>query len=191
MDAGFTNPVYLQQILDGMTPGASHAKLGKVIRDLIAHTSSMLAFLNSRMLTKAGLVIHGAGGTVPKAGSAFCAVANGTLVRKPANTDMSALAGNLATAKSALWAFYIDSAGTITTSAKTADAASHDAALALMPAVPAGKAMIGFVVIDNATGSNFVGGTTALDTGSLTVTYYDAIGPGPVAPAAVGDLGTR
>ena len=47
---------------------------------------------------------------------------------------------------------------------------------------PVYKAMVGFIVVTNATGSNFVGGTTALDTGSLTVTYYSPVGCLSLAP---------
>lgn len=35
-------------------------------------------------------------------------------------------------------------------------------------------AIIGYIVIKNATGATFTGGTTALDTANLTVTYIDA-----------------
>lgn len=38
-------------------------------------------------------------------------------------------------------------------------------------------AIIGYIVIKNATGSTFTGGTTALDTSNLTVTYLDAFAP--------------
>lgn len=160
-----------QSQLNKMAPAAKNASLG----DLLAEVVSKMNVQQSSMLTKAGLVIKAGSSAIVKAGSAFAAVVGGTPVRKAANTDMAALVGTLATAKSALWAFYIDAAGTLTTSAKTADADTHAAAMALLPVTPAGKAMIGFIIVDNATGSNFVGGTTALDAASLTVTYYDTL----------------
>jgi len=166
----------VQDELNRMAPAAAHAKLGDVLYDLITQHNNAVVAANTVVMTKAGLAIKTGSSAVVKAGSAILAMINGALVRKAANTDMAALAGTLATAKSAAWAFYIDASGTLTASAKTADSASHDAALALVPAAPAGLAQIGIVVVDNATGSNFVGGTTALDTGSLTVTYYDTIG---------------
>jgi hypothetical protein len=50
----------------------------------------------------------------------------------------------------------------------------------LFPTVADGQVVIGFVIVDDGTGSNFVPGTTALDTGSLTVTYINT--PYPFIP---------
>lgn len=163
-------------------PAARAVMLGDLLHEVITQFNLVLGQLNTKLLTSPGLVIKAGSSALVKAGAAFVAVIAGVLVRKAANTDMSALAGTLPTAKSALWAFYINAAGTISTSTKTADVATHDAALLLLPAVPDGLAMIGFIVIDNATGSNFVGGTTPLDTASLTVTYYNT--PGSVIVAS-------
>lgn len=187
------SPFTPQDKLNRMNPAAAEVGLGNIVNDLITQHNALLAASNSVVLQSAGLVIKAGGSAVVKAGSPVLAMVGGVPVRKAANTDMAALAGTLATAKSALWAFYIDASGNLSVSTKTADANTHDAALALMPAVPAGKAQIGFVVIDNATGSNFVGGTTALDTASLTVTYYHTVGPVIVgsAVASVADLSTR
>lgn len=156
------------------------AQLNAAVVDAAARTARH----SSAVMSNPGLAIHGAGSTLAKAGNAFIASAAGTIVRKAANTDMAALAGTLATAKSAAWAFYIDAAGTLTSSAKTADVATHDLAVAAIPAPPAGKAMIGVVVIDNASGSNFVGATTALDAVGLTVTYYSTPTGAGLQPAA-------
>lgn len=175
--------------LNRSMPAAKHASLGTLLTQLINTNNAELTALSCAVLSSPGLAIKAGASAIVKAATAFAAVVTGTLVRKAANTDMAALVGTLATAKSALWAFYIDAAGVLTTSAKTADANTHDLALALMPAVPAGKALIGWIVVDNATGSGFVGGTTALDTGSLTVTYYNSNGIQPLMYSAVGILG--
>ncbi len=181
--------------LNRMSPAASHAQLGTLANELLTGWNYLVARLNSVVLSKAGLVIKAGSSAIVKAGSAFAAVVNGTIVRKAANTDMAALAGTLANANSAAWAFYVDAAGTLTTSAKTANAATHAAAIALLPTTPLDRALIGFIVVDNATGSNFVGGTTPLDTGSLTVTYYDSSGipPGLTGNgiAALRDINSR
>jgi hypothetical protein len=191
-----------QEQLNKAMPIAAKVKLGDVIGDLITQNNMLLddltalrAKLNTNMLTKPGLAIKTGGSTLAKAATACVALVAGAPVYIAANTDMSALAGTLATANSAAWAFYVDSAGVITTSTKTADVATHALAVAALPAPPSGKAMIGFIVVSNATGSNFVGGTTALDAASLTVTYYDAVGPavfaGALTATTVAGLETR
>lgn len=166
-----------RKLLNEATPGLKMAGLGHILNA----ASMLLSRVNTVLLASAGLAIKAGSSAIVKAASAIIANVNGVLVRKAANTDMPALVGTLATAKSAAWPFYIDGSGTLTTGAKTADAASHDAALALVPIVPLGLAQIGILLLDNATGSNFVGGTTALDVGSLTATYYNT--PGPVVMA--------
>lgn len=188
--------------LNRCMPAASHGKLGTTLVELIAGFNKLLADLtavrarlSNYLLSSAGLVIKTSSSAVVKAGSAFIAVAGGVPVSKAANTDMSAIAGTLATAKAALWAFYIDSEGTITTSAKTADADDAEGAIALLPAIPENKAMIGYIVVENATGSNFVGGTTALDASNVTVTYYNSYGAATLdadmTAVELGALGTR
>lgn len=136
-------------------------------------------------LTPATLVIGTASKLVPKASKPFTALAGGTLVFKAADTAMSALVGTIAQSKFGLWAFYIDSAGTITTSTKTADADTAAAAFALMPAVPASKAQIGFIIVTNS-GEAFDGGTDDLDKASTTVIYCDTVGHQTVPVALTG-----
>jgi|SRR5579862_2616578 len=182
MDAGFTNAAQLRDMLNRSSPAASHAKIGSVLTDIITYSSYT-------MLSKAGLVIHGAGSTLVKAGSAFAALVNGTIIRKAANTDMAALSGTIANGQSGAFSFFINSSGTLSSQFGGAKS-NHDAAIAsssLLATLSSGLVMIGIVVVDNASGSNFVGGTTALDTAGLTVTYYDIID----SPTAVGALGTR
>jgi hypothetical protein len=170
--------------LNNMAPAAKRANLGTLLETTIAAFNSLRTRLSCVMLTSAGLAIVTGSSPTARAVNAFVAIVDGTYVRKAAATAMSALVGTLPTANSALWAFYIDAAGTITTSAKSANAATHAAALALLPAVPANQTMIGFIIVDNATGSNFVGGTTALDAASVTTTYYSTVGALNVADIA-------
>lgn len=170
--------------LNTQFPTARIIGFGTLLNDIITQFNALRADVaalrsrqNSGVLSSAGLAIKAGGSPAVKAGSAFSVLVDGVPIRKAANTDMAALAGTLATAKSAAWAFYLDGAGALSASAKTADANTHDAALALLPAPPDNQALVGIIVIDNATGANFIGGTTALDTASLTVTYYNATGP--------------
>lgn len=171
----------LQAQLNSAMPLFGDIKFGDLLVNLIQS-------FTTAVLTKAGLVIKTASSPIVKSASPVLACINGVYIRKAAS-DMAALSGTLATAKSAAWAFYIDANGTLSASAKTADSANHDAALALVPLPPVDVAQIGIVVIDNATGANFVGGTTALDTASLTVTYYDTMGAIPNIALGAGNLG--
>lgn len=163
-----------------MTPASAKSKLGDCVADLITQfntlrsdAAALSTALNTSIIIPATLAIKAGASAVVKSSALFVAKVDGTAVSKAANTDMSALVGTIADGSSAAWDFYIDAAGTITTSAKTADAATSAAALALLPAVPSGKVRIGSVAVDTA-GLAFVGGTTALDAVTATATYYNA-----------------
>lgn len=185
-----------QDRLNKLAPVAFKAKLGDVLYDLVAANNAMRARLVSSLLSSAGLAITAGGSAVVKAATAFAAIANGTLVNKAADTAMAALVGTIAGAGSddfAAWPFYVNSAGTLTTGAKTANVASHAAAIAALPETPDGLALIGFIVVQNAIAANadFVGGTTALDAVGVTVTYYNTPGHGIFKGAAVTDIDRR
>jgi len=136
--------------------------------DVIAFTAT-----NVRMTTAATLAIKAAGGVLVKSTGAFAALVAGAVVTKEANTDMAVLVGTLATAKSAAWAFELDASGTLTTTTKTADVATAALAIAALAAVTANKVRVGYIVVTNTSGANFVGGTTALDATGIAVTYVN------------------
>jgi hypothetical protein len=179
----------VQDQLNHALPIFRDSKFGDLIVAVLAAINGLVAAGSSSVLNSAGLAIKAGGSALAKTANLVLVNINGVYLRK-APADLPALVGNLATAKSAAWPFYIDAAGTFHTGAKTADVATHDLALAAVPAVPAGYAQLGILVLDNATGANFVGGTTALDAASLTATYYNAVGAMPSATASVRDLVT-
>ncbi|MDE2020869.1 MAG: hypothetical protein KGJ13_11085, partial [Patescibacteria group bacterium] len=116
-------------------------------------------------LNSAGLVIHGAAGTVPKTGSSDCyLIANGILQKITASTDMPALSGTVVNATFNVFCFFIDSAGTKTSAMGTA---GTTLAKVVFPQFPKQKALIGFIIINPTGTGNFVGGTTALDDGTV------------------------
>lgn len=184
----------LIDLLNRAMPATKQALLGTKLADLSAQFNLLRADLarvylqNQFILTAPTLVIKATSGTVPKSSTAFSVLAAGLVQSKAADTDMSVIAGTLATAKAALWAFYIDSAGTITTSTKTADAADAAAALLLKPTIPANKVEIGYIIVANASGSNFTGGTTALDATNVTTTFVSNPVTSPILAAAVTEL---
>jgi hypothetical protein len=70
---------------------------------------------------------------------------------------------------------YANSAGTVSLGTGTSVANTTGAyPTANLPGAKDGFAIVGWIIISNQTGSNFVGGTTDLDASSLTVVYIDA-----------------
>lgn len=131
---------------------------------------------SSQALSSAGLAIKGAGSAVVKAGSAFYAMADGVLVTKGANTDMTALSGTVTNATFNVYCFDIDSGGTVTSSMGTAGATL---AAVKFPGLTEKKARIGFIIVNPTGTGDFVGGTTALDDATVVpnVVYVNTTGP--------------
>ena len=184
----------LIDMLNRAMPANKKAMLGTKLADLSVQLNLLRADLarvylqNQFILTAPTLVIKAGGGTVPKSSTAFSVLTAGVVQSKSANTDMSVLVGTLADTKTAAWAFEIDAAGTITTLSKTADVATPALAVAALAAVSANKVRIGYVVVTNASGDPFTGGTTALDATGITTTYVSNSVTSPILAAAVTEL---
>lgn len=184
----------VQDELNRCMPAAAHAKLGDLLAELIHKHNALVAALSSAtyMVNSAGLAIKGSASPTVKAANAFVALIENVAVGKVADTDMGALVGTVAAEKSALWAFFMDAAGVITASAKSADCDTPEEALAALPSTPAGNVLIGYIVVTNDTEDPFVGGTTALDAEGIEVTYYNAQNPAPLdASLIIAELGAR
>ena len=128
--------------------------------------------LSSQTLGSAGLAIIGAANVGAHAATAFNAVANGILRRVAASTAMTALVGTTAINTFNVYCFYINSAGTLTTSMGTA---ATTLAGVIFPTPTVGVAMIGFITV-NPTAAGFIGGTTALDAANTNVIYVNTQG---------------
>lgn len=125
----------------------------------------------------AGLTIKAGGSAVVKTGAtAYYGICRGILVTKAAATDMPALVGTVTNAKFNVFAFFIDSAGAVTSQMGTEGATL---AAVGIPVPPVGQATIGLVVINPTGTGNFVGGTTALDDATVvpTAAYINFTGP--------------
>lgn len=174
--------------LNRCMPTAKKAGLGTRIATLETTVNALATALdtihlqNRFLLTAPTLVIKAAESAVVKSSGAFTALVAGTYVSKSADTDMCALSGNTAAGKYALYDFYMDSAGTITT-AKAADAATAAAALLLLPTLPINKVRVGYIIVHNGTLSAFQGNTTALDATDITVTYVNGTVTAAFTPA--------
>lgn len=117
-------------------------------------------------LNSAGLVIKTGGSALAKSGASDCyLLANGIPQKITAATDMPALVGTVTNATFNVFCFFIDSAGT-----KTSQIGIAGTTLAKMkfPQFPQKKALIGFIIINPTGTGDFVGGTTALDDGTVT-----------------------
>lgn len=141
--------------------------IGQPIKDIARRISS-------QTLVSGGLAIHGSASALAKTANTVYAHVTGVLV-KLAAADMPALVGSVTNAKFNVYCFYLDSAG-VTTSQMGTEGATL--AAMVMPITPESKAMIGFVII-NPTGTGpFVGGTTALDDGTVVpgAVYINTLG---------------
>lgn len=177
----------VQDQLNRSMPAAKYAALGDILNDLITGFNALVRRARSVCLSNPGLAINAASSPTVKAVNAFSATAGGVLVIKAANTAMAALAGTLATAKSAAFVFYIDGTGTLS-SFKTADAVDAPTAVGLIPSPPADTAQLGFITVTNTSGAGFIGGTTALDAAGIAVTYYNTTDTMVLAGAPEGTL---
>ena len=131
--------------------------------------------LSTRLVVSAALAIKAGGSAIVQGGAAFYATVNGRLVTKAINTDMAALVGTVTNAKFNVFAFFIDSAGTLTT-VMGGEGATLGAVT--FPQFQQGKACIGFIVVNPTGTGNFVGGTTPLDDATVVpnIVYVNTVG---------------
>lgn len=126
--------------------------------------------------------IFNAGGLVIKAGgSALAKTANtvygsiGPSLFSKAAADMAALSGSVANGKYNVFAFTVAADGTLATTMGTEGATL---AAVVFPPIPSTVALLGFVVIHPTGTGAFVGGTTALDDGTVVpnAVFKDTVG---------------
>jgi len=156
---------YIAQLRDSVVQSALRALITPVFDRL-----------SSLTLTSAGLAIKAGGSAIVKTGAAITyALASGVLRSVAAATDMPALAGTVVNATFNVYAFFIDSAGTVTSQIGTAGATL---AATKLPPIPQGKALLGFIIVNPTGTGDFVGGTTALDDATVVpgVVYVNTVG---------------
>lgn len=173
------------QLVDG-NPLLQRALMA-LLTDLATDTTFLRDRYKSQMHLRAGIggVIRIKGGSAsPLANltNATSYVCNGLGVVKAANVDLAALSGTVTNAKFNVYCFFIDSAGTLTSAMGTEGAALVNV---VFPAIPAGKAMIGYVTVNPTGTGNFVGGTTNLDDGTVVPNAVFTDTPGPQDPKTV------
>lgn len=134
---------------------------------------------NHTLLSTGGLAIKAGGSALVKAATACRAFVNGKLVTISANTDMAALSGTVVNATFNVFVFSINSAGTLYTQMGTAGAT---VGAVRFPAVPADRAVIGFIIVNPTGTGDFVGGTTALDDATVVPNVVYVNTPYPFNP---------
>ena len=124
-------------------------------------------------LNAAGLAIKTSSSAIVKTTNTINYVIDGKLYSKAA-ADLTALTGyNVSDTYTAVLAVMLDSAGTASyvKSPELANASTFTTDMFITP--NNGKSLIGWIIIKNASGAAFTGGTTALDASNVTVTYFD------------------
>ena len=133
--------------------------------------------LRTLSTSTAGLAIKAGGGVLVKIGAAaYNGIADGDMITVAAATDMPALAGTVSNAAFNVYTFTSDKAGTRTTTMGTEGASL---AAVKFPARNSKHVMIGYIIVNPTGTGDFVGGTTALDDGTVVpnVVYINTIGP--------------
>lgn len=136
----------------------------KLLRDYLV---SVIDRQGNRTISSAALTFTAAA-VVVRTGAAFDALLSdgrvGRIRTVANNTNMPALVGTVTNATHNLYAFFIDRSGALTSAMGVAGAS---VAAVTFPPVPDGKACIGYVRINPTGTGDFVGGTTALDSGTV------------------------
>jgi hypothetical protein len=138
--------------------------LAKVLGDIYNRLSSVTL--------KTGTLAISATTTLAKTTNATILSAQG-IIRSFAAADLPVLSGIITTGYQNVAVFSVDKAGTAYTQMGTQ---ATTLAGVKFPNVPSTRAVLGFVIIANATGSDFTCNTTALSAVSVTTTYVDTLG---------------
>lgn len=127
-----------------------------------------------QLLNTGGLVIHGSSSTLAKTANTIYFQIDGQVYSKAA-ADMAALSGTVANGTFNVFVFGVNAAGTLSTTMGTAASTLGGV---VFPALADGVIAIGFVIINPTGTGNFVGGTTALDDGTVTpnAVYVNTVG---------------
>jgi len=137
--------------------------------------------VTSNVLNSGGLAIKTSSSALAKSVNTVYFLIDGSMFSKAA-ADMAALAGTVTNAKYNVYVFTVNSAGTLATSMGTEGATLGGV---VFPTISDGQAVIGFVIINPTGTGNFVGGTTALDDGTVVPNAVYVNTPFPFLPNLV------
>ncbi|HEY1757953.1 MAG TPA: hypothetical protein VGG72_21465 [Bryobacteraceae bacterium] len=128
--------------------------------------------LLNKILAKGTLAIHGSASTLVKTTNAAYLLVDGVIV-KLAAADLTALVGTVVNATFNVFVFTVNAAGTVKVYMGTA---GSTLAGVVFPTTLDGESVLGFIIVNPTGTGNFVGGTTALDDGTVApnVVYFDS-----------------
>ena len=138
----------------------------KAILEPIVDSLSCQSMISATIVPGAGLVTTAMGGT------SWRGLAKGIPVTIAAATVMPALVGTIAQNTFNVYAYYIDSAGVVTSQMGTAGATLADMKF---PVRPAGKTLVGASQF-NPTSAAFIGGTTLTDAANTNHVGLNVLG---------------
>lgn len=126
------------------------------------------------LLVSGALAIHGSASALAKTGSTAYAIVDSVLV-KLAAADLPALVGTVANTAFNVFVFTVNASGTTKTYMGTAGATLG---AVVFPTTLDGEVPLGFVIINPTGTGSFVGGTTALDDGTVVpnAVYVNTVG---------------
>ena len=159
-------------MLDTMTRFFTGVKDERTAFNLRGICQPLIDRYSSVCTGSANLVIHTGGGSpvaMTGATNSFQGIVKGIPVAIATSTDMPALVGSITAGSFNVFCFFIDTASVVTVAMGTE---GTTLAKVVFPPFPEGKALVGYLVVTYA--SQFVGGTTNLDT--ATTTYVSPTG---------------
>lgn len=150
-------------------------------QDLLTIIDTFQRVLSNYALSSGGLAIKTSSSALAKTAAAMKYLIDGQMYSLAAG-DMAALAGTVTNAKFNVFVFTVDAAGNVYTQMGTEGATLG---AVVMPTIADNRAVIGFVIINPTGTGNFVGGTTALDDGTVVPNAVYVNTPYPFLPSIV------
>ena len=139
------------------------------------HKQNLIDILEKHVWNSGALAISTGGAATAKTASDVYYTIGGKLYKLAAAT-LTALSGTVTAAYFNVFVFAVDSDGNVSCTMGTEATTLAEVAF---PATPSDEAVIGYIIINPLGTGNFVGGTTALDDGTVTPTavYINATAP--------------
>lgn len=144
-------------------------------------TSGTVTYAGTQLLSSVTLSMGTTNTAVASSGFSYTVAGAGPYIKGPVTSGTALAAGTIPTNKWGIYLFSIDSVGTITSTAGTANFTTgyvdEATAIAAIPDTPSGQRRMGYITVLTYSGQPFIGGTDALQGGTggypaSTTNYY-------------------